>query len=87
MSDNWIRQLSKNSIEVTTLKALWTKTSNKRKFMVVVKGATDRVARIVKQNIIDYDHTIDSYFLKHTFNKHRNDSIPLKKSDYKKYLC
>ena len=84
MNSNWVRQPSKNSVEVATLKALWTKTNNKRKFMVVVKGSTDRVARIAKRNIIDYDHTIDSYFLKHTLNKHRNDIIPLERSDYKK---
>ena len=85
----WVRQLPKNTVEVDNLdKIVGVSHGNKRRFLVVVIGSTKRVADLIKNklglDIKNYDHTIDNYAVQHSYAKHKNDPIPLKKSDFRK---
>lgn len=87
--DGWVRQPSKNSIEVANIQeTLVNDGSNMRKFTTVLRGVSNRVADVVKKaiglDVRNYDHTVDNYAMIHAIKDHGNDLIPVKMSDYEK---
>ena len=89
MSVDWLRQPSKNSIEVTALSSLCLgNNKNIRRYKIIMKGAGENIAKIIWDattlNVKNYDHTIDNYFMRHAYRQHKDDEIPIEKYDYKK---
>lgn len=86
---HWVRQLPKNSVKVDNFNEIIKKSpENKRRFLVIMTGSTKRVANLIREelnlDIEKYDHTIDNYAAQHSYTKHKNDPVPLRKSDFKK---
>lgn len=85
---NWVRQPSKNSNEVASIESVVKQINSggKRTFTTILRGASKRVSDVVKnaigRDVSSFDHTIDNYAMQHALNKHKNDRIPLKESDF-----